>query len=39
MKAVPEGWNIWDVMEIKGPKTCGELINEFKEKYMEYMYM
>ena len=33
MKAVPEGWNIWDVIEIKGPKTCGELINEFKEKY------
>ena len=33
MKAVPEGWNIWEVIEMKGPKTCGELINEFKDKY------
>ena len=33
MKAVPEGWNTWDVIEIKGPKTCGELIDEFKNKY------
>ena len=33
MKAVPEGWNTWDVIEMKGPKTCGELINEFKDKY------
>ena len=33
MKAIPEGWNIWDVIEIKGPKTCGEFIDEFKKKY------
>ena len=33
MKAIPEGWNIWDVIEIKGPKTCGELIDDFKKKY------
>ena len=33
MKAVPEGWNTCDVIEIKGPKTCGELIDEFKNKY------
>ena len=33
VKAVPEGWNIWDVIEIKGPKTCGELIEDFKNKY------
>ena len=33
MVAVPQGWNIWDVIEIKGPKTCGELIDEFKQKH------
>ena len=33
IKAIPEGWNIWDTIEIKGPKTCGELIDEFKNKY------
>ena len=32
-KAVPEGWNMWDVIEIKGPKTCGELVDDFKKKY------
>ena len=33
MKAIPEGWNIWETIDIKGPKTCGELIDEFKNKY------
>ena len=33
MKAIPEGWNIWDVIEIKGPQTCKELIDDFKNKY------
>ena len=33
MKAIPEGWNIWDVIEIKGPKTCGEFVDDFKQKY------
>ena len=33
MKAIPEGWNKWDVIEIKGPKTCIELIDDFNKKY------
>ena len=33
VKAIPPGWNIWDTIDIKGPKTCGELIDEFKNKY------
>ena len=33
MKTIPEGWNIWDVIEIKGPKTCGEFLDDFKKKY------
>ena len=33
MKAILEGWIIWETIDIKGPKTCGELIDEFKNKY------
>ena len=33
MKAIPEGWNKWDIIEIKGPKTCAEFIEDFKKKY------
>ena len=33
VKAIPQGWTVWDKIEIKGSKTCGEIINYFKEKY------
>ena len=33
VKAIPEGWNIWDKVEIKGSKTCQELFDYLKEKY------
>ena len=33
IKAIPEGWNCWDRIEIKGPKTCGELIDHLKKTY------
>ena len=32
-KVIPEGWNVWDMIEIRGSKTCGEFIQYFKEKY------
>ena len=32
-KVIPEGWNPWDKIEVKGPKTIRELKNFFKEKY------
>ena len=32
-KAVPEGWTVWDRIEIKGSKTCGELCQYLNEKY------
>ena len=32
-KVIPEGWNVWDIIEIKGPKTCKELAEYLKEKY------
>ena len=32
-KVVPEGWNVWDMIEIRGSKTCGEFIEYLKEKY------
>ena len=32
-KAIPEGWNCWDKIEIKGPKTIGELIDYLKKTY------
>ena len=32
-KAIPEGWNTWDKLEIKGSKTCQELFNYLLEKY------
>ena len=32
-KAIPEGFNIWDKIEIKGSKTCQELLDYLKEKY------
>ena len=33
MKAIPEGFNIWDKIEIRGCKTCKELFDYLKEKY------
>ena len=33
VKAIPEGWNIWDRIEIEGPKTCGQLIDYLEDKY------
>ena len=33
VKAIPEGWNCWDRIEIKETKTCGQLIDYLKEKY------
>ena len=32
-KAIPEGWTIWDKVEIKGSKTCQALFDYLKEKY------
>ena len=33
VKAIPEGFNIWDKVEIKGSKTCKELFDHLLEKY------
>ena len=33
IKAIPEEWTVWDKIEIKGSKTCGEIIDFFKQKY------
>ena len=33
VKAIPEGWNSWDRIEIKESKTCGELIDYLKKEY------
>jgi len=31
--AVPKGWTVWDIINIKGPMTCQEFIEYFKNKY------
>ncbi len=33
LKAIPEGWNSWDRIEINETKTCGQLVDYLKEKY------
>ena len=33
VKAIPEGWNAWDRIEINETKTCGQIIDYLKEKY------
>ena len=33
VKAIPEGWNVWDRIDIKESKTCGELIDYLKDCY------
>lgn len=32
IKAIPNGWISWDQIDVKGPKTIQEIIDEFKEK-------
>ena len=32
-KAIPPGWNVWDIIDIKGPKTCGELAEYLNKTY------
>lgn len=32
-KAVPPGWTVWDIIEIKGPMTCQELVAYFQKEY------
>lgn len=32
-KAVPPGWTVWDIIEIKGPMTCQKLVEYFQKKY------
>jgi ubiquitin-activating enzyme E1 len=31
--AVPKGWTVWDIINIKGPMTCQEFIDYFKQVY------
>ena len=31
--AVPKGWTVWDIINIKGPMTCQEFISYFKKEY------
>ena len=33
VKAIPEGWNVWDKIIIEGSKTCKQLIDYLKSKY------
>jgi ubiquitin-activating enzyme E1 len=33
VKAIPEGWNVWDRILLKESKTCGELIDYLKKTY------
>ena len=32
-KAVPPGWTVWDIIEIKGSMTCQSLVEYFQKKY------
>ena len=32
-KAVPNGWTVWDIIEIKGPMTCLEFVDYFQKEY------
>ena len=31
--AIPKGWTVWDIINIKGPMTCQEFIDFFKKEY------
>ena len=33
VKAIPEGWNVWDRIDIRESKTCGDLIDYLKKQY------
>ena len=33
LKYIPNGWSIWDKLEIKGPKTCQQFFEEMSKKY------
>ena len=30
--AVPKGWTVWDIINIKGPMTCQEFVDHFKKE-------
>ena len=31
--AVPKGWTVWDIINIKGPMTCQEFVDYFDKEY------
>ena len=31
--AIPKGWTVWDIINIKGPMTCQEFIDYFTKEY------
>ena len=31
--AIPDGWTVWDRIEVNGPMSVEEFLNHFKEKY------
>ena len=33
LKCIPNKWTIWDRLEMKGPKTCQEFLDEMFQKY------
>ena len=32
-KAIPSGWTVWDIIDIKGPMTCKKLVEYFQKEY------
>jgi ubiquitin-activating enzyme E1 len=32
-KAIPNGWTVWDFIEVRGSKTCKELVEYLKKEY------
>ena len=32
-KAVPPGWTVWDIIDIKGPMTCQNFVDYFQKEY------
>ena len=32
-KAIPNGWTVWDIIDIKGPMTCKHFVEYFKKEY------
>ena len=32
--AIPKGWTVWDIINIKGPMTCQEFIDYFTKEYI-----